>query len=129
MPDNTADNRTAKKSITFISRAAPYGSNNSQLCLDMALACAVFEQNVNYVFLDDGVYQLLSAQDATAIDSKTLVNALETLELYGIKNVCVDEDSLNQRNLDPKDLLTDIKLVSRQDIASLVNESDCVFNL
>ena len=129
MPSKASNNRAENKSITFISRAAPYGRNNSQLCLDMALACAVFEQNVNYVFLDDGVYQLVSAQDAAAIDSKTLANALETLELYGIENVCVDEDSLNRRNLDPKDLLANIKLVNRQDIASLINESDCVFNL
>ena len=129
MPKEAANNSTAKKSITFISRAAPYGHDNSQLCLDMALACGVFEQNVNYVFLDDGVYQLLNAQDAAAIDSKPLVNALETLALYGIDNVCADETSLSRRNLDPKDLLADIKLVNRQDIASLLNESDCVFNL
>lgn len=129
MPNEATNNAPAKKSITFISRAAPYGRNNSQLCLDMALACAVFEQNVNYVFLDDGVYQLVGGQNATTIDSKTLANTLETLGLYGIENVCVDEDSLNRRNLNARDLLSDIKLINRQGITSLINESDCVFNL
>lgn len=120
---------TDKKSITFISRAAPYGRNNSQLCLDMALACAVFEQKVNYVFFDDGVYQLVAAQNGAAIDSKTLVNALETLDLYGIENVYVDEDSLSRRKLVAQDLLANIEPVKRQTITSLIKESDCVFNL
>ncbi|NQV70222.1 MAG: sulfurtransferase complex subunit TusC [Pseudohongiella sp.] len=129
MSDKAANNAPLKKSITFISRSAPYGRDNSQLCLEMALACAVFEQNVNYVFLDDGVYQLVGAQNASAIDAKTLGNALETLELYGIENICVDEDSLNQRNLMAKDLLGEFKLVNRSLITALIRQSDCVFNL
>lgn len=129
MPDKHDKNTAIKKSITFISRSAPYGRNNSQLCMDMALACAVFEQNVNYVFLDDGVYQLVSGQDATAIDVKTLANTLEALELYGIENICVDKDSLSRRRLTAKDLLANIKPIDRQGIATLINESDCVFNL
>lgn len=129
MSDTQGKNTPIKKSITFISRSAPYGRSNSRLCLDMALACAVFEQNVNYVFLDDGVYQLLKGQDATAIDVKTLANALEALELYGIENVCVDKDSLIQRRLTTKDLLADIKPIDRQGIAALINKSDCVYNL
>ncbi len=115
--------------ITFISRTAPYGTNQPQLCLDMALASAVFEQQVNYIFLEDGVFQLLKSQNAERINSKTIGNALETLDLYGIENVFVDESSLNQRSIKQSDLIMDVKLVPRSTISELVDQSDTVFNL
>lgn len=121
--------KTTNKAITFISRRAPYGDSNAQLCLEMALACAVFGQTVSYVFLADGVYQLLKHQDARGIDSKTLGKALETLELYGIENVCVDADSLSERGIQDSELVLDVKPVSRAHIVELIDQADTVFNL
>ena len=118
-----------RKQFTFISRAAPYGSNRPNLCLDMALAAAVFEQHVNYVFLGDGVYQLLQGQNAENIRSKTLGNAMETLELYGIENVIVDADALHARGLSEQDLLLPVQSLDGTAIAELINKSDHVFNL
>jgi len=117
------------KTITFISRTAPYGQEQPQLCLDMALASAVFDQQVNYVFLEDGVFQLLSSQNAESSNSKTIGNALETLDLYGIKNIFVDEISLSQRNLQQSDLIIDAKIVPRSTISELIDRSNTVFNL
>ena len=118
-----------KKQFTFIARSAPYGTNRPQLCLDMALATAVFEQEVNYLFMGDGVYQLVSGQNAEGIASKTLGNAMETLDLYGIDNVLVEHEALSSRCLSEKDLLLPVKLVESVDIQSLLQSSDCVFNL
>jgi tRNA 2-thiouridine synthesizing protein C len=118
-----------KKNITFISRAAPYGQDKANLCLDMALASAVFEQNINYVFLEDGVYQLLKGQDATTIQSKTLGNALETLELYGIENIYVDQSSLEKRGFSETDILSGASIISKDSISTLIQQSDSVFNL
>ena len=75
------------QSFVFVAKTAPYGSSKPQLCLDAALATAVFEQSVSYVFTGDGVYQLLKDQNAEAIQAKTLGNAMETLDLYGIEQV------------------------------------------
>ena len=121
--------KNTNKTITFISRRAPYGDSNARLCLEMALACAVFGQTVNYVFLDDGVYQLLKHQDARGINSKTLGKALETLDLYGIENVCVDADSLSERGIQGSDLVLEVEPVSRTHIAELIDQADTVFNL
>ncbi len=121
--------KNTNKAITFISRRAPYGDSNAQLCLEMALACAVFGQTVSYVFLDDGVYQLLKHQDARGIDSKTLGKALETLELYGIENICVDSESLSERGIQGSDLVLEVEPVSRTHIAELIDQADTVFNL
>lgn len=121
-----SDNR---KTFTFISRSAPYGCNRPQLCLDAALATAVFEQQVSYLFLGDGVYQLLKDQQGDAISSKTLSNGMETLDLYGVERVFVDEESLRQRKLDTEDLTLTVELLTGQQVKSLVRESDHVINL
>ena len=117
------------KTFTFVSRTAPYGSQRPRLCLDAALATAVFEQQVNYMFIDDGVYQLLKNQNAEGIRSKTLGNALETLALYGIENVLVDRSSLAERGLTPADLLREVTECNNDEIAKVLQRSDYVFNL
>ena len=129
MAENTNITKPSKSRITFISRSAPYGSNRANLCLDMALACAVFEQDVNYVFLDDGIYQLLKGQDGAAIQNKTLGNALETLALYSIENVYVDQQSLKERGIDAAELLPNIQLIENGALSSLIKNADLVFNL
>lgn len=129
MTDDTEIKKPIKSNITFVSRGAPYGNNRATLCLDMALACAVFEQDVNYVFLGDGIYQLLKGQDGSAIGSKTLGNALETLALYGIEKIFVDQQSLYERGIDASELLPDMQLIDRVTIAELINKSGTVFNL
>ena len=129
MTDNTNTAKPTKSSITFISRSAPYGNNRANLCLDMALASAVFEQKVNYVFLDDGVYQVLKGQDGAAIQNKTLGNALETLALYGIENVYADQQSLKKRSIDIAELLPGMQLIESDAVSKLIENSDTVFNL
>ncbi len=84
---------------------------------------------MNYLFLEDGVFQLLANQNADAINQKTLGNALETLELYGIEQVLVSEDALTSRGISSEDLLLPAKTVSVSDVKKLINESDFVINL
>lgn len=122
-------NDKQRHTFTFLSRTAPYGSNRPQLCLDAALAAAVFEQPVNYVFIEDGVFQLLKDQDATAINSKTLGLALETLELYGIENIYVDKDSMAERNLNLDQLVIPANIITSNDLQNLLTRSDTVINL
>lgn len=124
MPDSPT-----KQSISIISRHAPYGCHKAQQSLDIALAAAVFEQKVNYIFMDDGVYQLIGNQNATGINSKTLSAALETLDLYGIENIYIDADSLEQRGLSQSDLALQGERVNRKIISDIIESSDTVFNL
>ncbi len=84
---------------------------------------------MNYVFVGDGVYQLLKDQNAEGIRSKTLGNAMQTLELYGIERVFVDEEALSNRGLTTDDLLLPVAIVGSTDIAELLDTSDYVFNL
>jgi tRNA 2-thiouridine synthesizing protein C len=129
MTNNESTEKPLRSKITFISRTPPYGKNRANLCLDIALASAVFEQEVNYVFYGDGVYQLLKGQDGAAISAKTLGNALETLSLYGIENVYADQQSLLERGIETSELLPDTSPIDAAGIAKLIEKSDTVFNL
>ena len=129
MTENTSHESGNRCTIAFISRSAPYGRNRANLCLDMALASAVFEQEVSYVFMDDGVYQLLKGQDGAAIASKTLGNALETLSLYGIDSVYAESKSLEERGINEADLLPGLQLIGCASIAEMIRKADKVFNL
>lgn len=129
MSDDSMNQGGTRRSITFISRAAPYGQNRANLCLDVALAAAVFEQDVSYAFVDDGVYQLLKGQDGAAIETKTLGGALETLSLYGIENVYAAKRSLLERGVDAKDLLPGLQLIEDSQLVELIENADTVFNL
>ena len=117
------------KMLTFISRQAPYGNNKAKLVMDAALAAAVFEQQVNFLFMDDGVFQLVQNQNAEFISSKTIGRALETLELYGIEQVLVDEASLQERQIAANDLWMPVKILKAKELQQLTTASDVVINL
>jgi len=119
-----------KKTLTFITRKAPYGQSYAKACLDMVLSASVFDQQLNYVFMDDGVYQLLKNQAPAAIHAKNLSAAFPALELYDIEQVFVDEASLLARGLDAESLcLPGAVICSIEQIQVLIKNSDVVFNL
>jgi len=117
------------KTLSFISRKAPYGESYAQACLDMVLSASVFEQRVNYIFMDDGVYQLMKNQHPAAIESKNLASVISTLELYGIDHLYVEKESLSNRGLKEHDLAMKVITVSCQEISDFIEKSDMVFNL
>lgn len=118
-----------KKIYTFISRQSPYGNSNARSCLDMVLACAVFDQTVNYVFLGDGVCQLLAKQCGDKIEFKTFSSALEALALYGVNNIYVEQESLDKLSIKLTDLAIPAKQINKLALAELIDESDLVFTL
>ncbi|MDG2337255.1 MAG: DsrE family protein, partial [Gammaproteobacteria bacterium] len=68
-------------------------------------------------------------QDGSAIESKTLGNALETLELYGIEKTYADRQSLEERDISESELLSGMQIVNGESIAQMIESSDTVFNL
>ncbi len=118
-----------RRVLTFISRRAPYGQVNAKAMLDMVLSAAVFDQQVNYVFMDDGVQQLRRGQEPAAIDAKNLSAAFSALPLYDVTNIFVDAESLQRRGLTPDQLVIDTIECDGDKIAELIRQSDVVFNL
>ncbi len=118
-----------RKVLTFLSRSAPYGQGRAKAMLDMVLSAAVFDQQVNYVFMDDGVQQLRRGQESASIDAKNLSAAFSALPLYDVNNIFVDAESLQRRGLTPEQLVIDTVVCDADEIAALIRQSDVVFNL
>lgn len=117
------------KTLTFLARQAPFGSSSAKSCLDMVLASAVFEQQVNYVFLDDGVWQLVRGHAPDGIAAKNTLAALQALELYGVDNVYALDESMSERQLTQAHLQIPVRLCTRADLGAMINASDVVIAL
>lgn len=119
----------SNKSFTFVSRHPPYGTDHATTCLDLVLASAVFDQDVSYLFMGDGVFQLLENQQPEGIERKNLSASLAALEVYGVTKVYVDANSLKRRQLSLSDLAIGVTELDSEQVNELINRSDQVFNL
>ncbi|MDX1489974.1 MAG: sulfurtransferase complex subunit TusC [Pseudohongiellaceae bacterium] len=117
------------KTISFISRKAPHSQGLAKACLDMVLSNAVFEQNINFIFMGDGVYQLKDQQAPKLIDNKDLSAAFSALPLYDVHNIYVEADALPKRYMTAEDLVVEAKSISNEQIAQLLADSDVVYAL
>ena len=125
MTDKTHD------TLTLVARRSPYGESGARATLDIAFAAAVFDRQVRYVFLGDGVWQLKkdSGTAASNTQNKLMGSALETIELYGIEQVYALTASLEERNLAPAELIEGVTLIDEITLRDLLSGPDAVINL
>lgn len=117
------------KKILFISRHAPYGSSIAREALDAVLAAAVYEQELSLLFMDDGVFQLLKNQEASAIAQKSLSASLPVLPMYGVERIYVHCESLAIRAISATELVLDeIELLNNQEISQLLQEQEQILS-
>lgn len=93
-----------RKKILLVSRHAPYGTQIAREAIDATLAVAVYDQDLSLLFMDDGVFQLLSSQNGNTIAQKNIVATLGALPLYDVEKIYVHRESLHQRGLAIADL-------------------------
>jgi len=89
--------------------------------VDLALVCAAFEHQVNLVFTDHAVFNLVKSQSTLQLDDKNHLNILKGLEFYDIENVYVEKESLDIRQLKLENLIDAVQLVDNKEI-SLINK-------
>jgi tRNA 2-thiouridine synthesizing protein C len=130
------------KKFLYLNRKAPYGTIYAWESLEVVLIGAAFDQDVSLAFVDDGVYQLTKGQDTAGIGMKNFSPTYSALGDYDVKKIFVEKESLEERGLTLDDLqhLTwedededyaekdSIALVSRAEMAALMDESDVVFS-
>ena len=109
----------APKKLLIVCRRAPYGSSLPRAALDIALAAAALGQNPQLLFMDDGVFQLLPAQQTADIAAKSLHSTLQSLPLYDIEAFYVDRQSLQQRGLSEDLLAGELRLLNGAQIRQL----------
>ncbi|MBQ0719474.1 MAG: sulfurtransferase complex subunit TusC [Gammaproteobacteria bacterium] len=115
--------KPAQKEILLVFRHAPYGSALAREGLEAVLACGAMGAKTSVLYINEGVWQLLEAQNSAAIDCKNQAAMASALPLYDIDDIWVDEDSLRQRNLSGADINAG-KIISRSRVQTLLASSN-----
>lgn len=126
----------------YMNRKAPYGTIYAWESLEVVLIAAAFDQDISLVFADDGVYQLMKDQNTEEVGMKNFSKTYSALGDYDIKKIYIEQESLEERGLSLEDL-QDLKyededddwaekdsiiLVSRAELAKVIDEQDVVFS-
>ncbi len=122
------DSAGTVKKFAFINRKAPYGTIYALESLEVVLISAAFDQDVSLMFIDDGVYQLKKGQGTKAVGMKNFSPTYRALEGYDIEKLFVEKESLEERGLTEEDLLVDVEVLSRADMAALMEEQDVILS-
>lgn len=116
------------KKFMFVNRKAPYGTIYALESLEVVLISAAFDQDVSLAFVDDGVYQLKKGQATKGIDVKNFSPTYRALEGYDIEKLYVERESLEERGLTEDDLIVDVQVMSRTEMADMMDEQDVVLS-
>lgn len=116
------------KKVLILCRNAPYGTGTSREAIDVALAGAVFNQNISILFLDDGVYQLLNDQQADVIEQKNQTKLLDSLEMYDIEQLYVERDSLENRGLNTEHIHRAARVLEATNISAFISSHQVVLS-
>ena len=116
------------KKFMFVNRKAPYGTIYALESLEVVLISAAFDQDVSLAFVDDGVYQLKKGQATKAIDVKNFSPTYRALEGYDIEKLYVEKESMDERGLTEEDLIVDVQIMNRAEMAEMMDEQDVVLS-
>jgi tRNA 2-thiouridine synthesizing protein C len=130
------------KKFMYVNRKAPYGTIYALESLEVVLIGAAFEQDVCLAFLDDGVYEIAKGQDTKGVGMKNFSPTYNALGDYDVNKIYVEKESLEARGLTLDDLLDlkyededddwaekdSIRVVSKKELADLMDEQDVIFS-
>jgi tRNA 2-thiouridine synthesizing protein C len=120
---------SAKKSLLIISRQAPWAGPSAREALDIVLAGGAFDLPIGLLFLDDGVFQLLPAQHAGAVQQKDLSANLQALPLFGVDSLYAARSSLEERGLSAAPLSLAVECLEDAALSGLIDRYDQVITL
>ncbi|MDD4879988.1 MAG: sulfurtransferase complex subunit TusC [Gallionellaceae bacterium] len=116
------------KQFMFVNRKAPYGTIYALEGLEVVLISAAFEQDVSMAFIDDGVYELKKGQDTKSLGQKNFSPTYRALEGYDIEKLYVERESMEARGLTEEDLLVDVVVLDRAEMAAKMDEQDVLIS-
>lgn len=114
------------KHFLFVMRRPPYDGIGIRESLDMMMTVAAFDQTVRLLLLDDGVFLLKPGQNPGCLGFKPVTPLFDALEIYGVEELWVEEESLVQRGLAPDSLTLPARSIKRADVAGLIAAADIV---
>ncbi|MGK7345568.1 MAG: sulfurtransferase complex subunit TusC [Candidatus Nitrospinota bacterium M3_3B_026] len=122
MTDETTEENENVKKIMFVMRKAPHGTIYSYEGLETVLIMAAYEQDLSMAFVGDGVFALVKGQDTEELGVKGFIKTYNVLEDYGVENIYVDRQSLEERGLSEDDLAIPVQVASAEEIAKVMEE-------
>jgi tRNA 2-thiouridine synthesizing protein C len=115
------------KQFLFVLRRPPHSGAFVQEMLDIILTNAAFDQPTAVLLLDDAVFQLKHGQQPADLGMKDTASIYRALEIYDVKHIYAEIESLEERGLKPADLCLPVQPVYRKDIASLMRRHQVLF--
>jgi len=112
------------KKYLFVMRHMPHNGSHVQETLDMILTTAAFDQQVCVLFVDDGVLQLKDRQNPAAMTLKDTASIFRALEIYDVKTLIVEIESLQARGIEASDLILPVQTIQRSEISALMRQYD-----
>ncbi|WP_043311331.1 sulfurtransferase complex subunit TusC [Pseudomonas sp. ML96] len=117
------------KSMLIISRQAPWAGPGAREALDIVLAGGAFDLPLGLLFLDDGVFQLVAGQQASALQQKDLTANLQALPLFGVEELFVSARSLAERGLGDSQLALPAEKLDDAALTQLLDRFDQVVTI
>lgn len=117
------------KSMLIISRQAPWSGPSAREALDIALAGGAFDLPLAMLFLDDGVLQLMPAQQPAAVQQKNLAANLQALPMFGVEQLYACQHSLSRRGLSADGLELSVQALDDDELKALIARFDQVVTL
>lgn len=114
--------------ILLMNQSSPFANYQAQESLDLLLMASTFFNELSVLFIDDGVMQLKADQNTAELKTKNAMLGYKALQLYDIKNVYVEKESLAKRGLTANDLMIEIKLISTKELSSLFKQQDHILS-
>ena len=116
------------KRYLFILRKAAHSGAYAQEILDIILITAAFDQAVSILLLDDSVFQLKKHQHPEKHGMKDIAAIFAALEIYDVKNLYVEKESLLERGLCADNLCLPLKIILRKNLTQLMQQFDLVIS-
>ena len=108
----------------IIFRQAPYGTSYTGEGIRVLSSLGAFEVGCSVLFIDDGVFSLMKNQNPEALEMKSLGKVLESLLEFGVQDILVSTESLNQRGIQKEELIdVDVQFVNNKEIRRIMQQS------
>jgi tRNA 2-thiouridine synthesizing protein C len=112
--------------VVVLMRQAPYGSVYTAEGFRTLMGVAVFEMDIQVIFMDDGVYALKKNQRPAKLDMKPLGEGFVQLSEFETVKVYVHDVSLAERGLMPDDLVMAAEIVDSAQVAQILDAAGAV---
>jgi tRNA 2-thiouridine synthesizing protein C len=128
MAQATQGERPEPKKFMLVNRRAPHGTVYALEALEVVLIAATFDQDVSLVFLDDGVFSLVKGQKTAGLEMKNFSLMYRALDDYDVNQLYVERESMESRGLKESDLLVEVEILDRKELAERMEQQDVLLS-